>query len=589
MKSFVLNIFLASALLSAVGLAGCATDAPVAPDDGPPDYGCMVSIAEAESVNNVRSVETDGRAAVVKFMVRLSEVFDGDIEVNLGVNAGSVSIYNDANGTSYAMLPGDMYSFGTSVADKSVTIASGSVETEATLNIYWVDPQPGSITYLLPVCISSAVSGENGVATSGNPYYIVVRFDIPERPFVHPTYGRIPVLRISTGAGSYNANTIKKDVLIPASMTIEDPDGLYSSVAYETIDMEIKGRGNTTWGLDKKPYKLKLDKKKSLLGMPQSKHFVLLANQNDKTLLRNNVAFKLSEAAGMMWAPRWVPVEVYVDNSFRGQYMLTEHVRAEENRIEVDIAENGETEGGYLFCIDYKEQDQGTPGWLQLPKDSDGNNRMYFAFTSPETPTAQQINWAKNYVNKVQTEINKATTTPSGYCAALAEVIDVSSFIQYFFVQEITKNIDGNMRLSTPVALPRGGKLFFPCVWDFDLALGCTSYHSGEQAGANGTYSGWYVRNSKWLRVMFKNDEFCNRVKAEWNELYPKLLTLEAEFRSWAALINDAQKRNFTSSLWGTVNYANEVDNMLKFYTDRIAWMNTEINAGRHKYTGSLN
>ena len=533
----------------------------------------------------------DGSAVDVRFTVQLSEALTDDADINLTASASALALYNSDNGTSYAMIPAGSYSFkaGSSAANPKVTIASGSTSVEVTLDIDNFEPESYNAAYLLPICISAATYGDKTIAKSASPYYVVVQFDLPKPPFVHPTSGRIPVLRISTGAGSYNANTIKKDYHIPATMTIEDPDRLYSSIALETVETEIKGRGNTTWGFDKKPYKLKLGKKKNLLGMSHSKHFVLLANHNDKTLLRNNVAFKLSEVAGMMWAPRWVPVEVYIDNSFRGQYMLTEHVRAAEDRIEVDIAEAGEVEGGYLFCIDYKEQDQGTPGWLQLPKDSDGNNRMYFAFTEPEDPTSGQIAWAKNYVGRVQTEINKATTTSVGYCDALAGLIDVSSFIQYFFVQEITKNVDGNMRLSTPVALPRGGKLFFPCVWDFDLALGGSSYHSGEQAGANGTYSGWYVRNSKWLRVMFKNDEFCNRVKAEWIELYPKLAALETEVRAWAALIDDAQKRNFTSSLWGTVNYANEVNNMLKFYIDRVGWMNTEINAGRHKYTGTLN
>ena len=58
--------------------------------------------------------------------------------------------------------------------------------------------------------------------------------------------------------------------------------------------MRIKGRGNATWTYHKKPYKIKLDKKASILGMEEAKDWVLLANYCDKTLLRTAIAFKLS-------------------------------------------------------------------------------------------------------------------------------------------------------------------------------------------------------------------------------------------------------------------------------------------------------
>ncbi|MDR1727549.1 MAG: CotH kinase family protein [Acidobacteriota bacterium] len=66
----------------------------------------------------------------------------------------------------------------------------------------------------------------------------------------------------------------------------------------------VKGRGNFTWTLDKKPYSLKLETKASLLGMSSHKRYVLLANHLDKSLLRTEAAFRMGEMFdGMDWTP----------------------------------------------------------------------------------------------------------------------------------------------------------------------------------------------------------------------------------------------------------------------------------------------
>ena len=73
--------------------------------------------------------------------------------------------------------------------------------------------------------------------------------------------------------------------------------------------LQIRGRGNSTWGMPKKPYRLKLTDKQSLLGMPSSRDWVLLANYSDKTLLRNALALDLGAKLGMAWTPRSAFVE----------------------------------------------------------------------------------------------------------------------------------------------------------------------------------------------------------------------------------------------------------------------------------------
>jgi spore coat protein CotH len=414
--------------------------------------------------------------------------------------------------------------------------------------------------------------------------------DNPDAPDYPET---IAVLRISTGVG---IPTSKEDY-IPATLTIEDPGLFYGDVASETVDTEIRGRGNTTWGMPKKPFKLKLDKKKRLLGMSDNRHWTLLANYSDKSLLRNSLAFKISELAGMEWAVRWEPVEVYIDDKYQGLYTLTEQVRTGDGRIEMDVVGAGDDSGdaltgGYLFCIDEKDLNEQTK--VGFWHNNASGSWFPVAFDEPEDPTARQIAYAKSMFKEVEDAIYHKSF------AEFSKVIDVESVIDYFFVQELAKNPDGNMRLSTYVAKPRGGKLYFPCVWDFDISFGNCDYAPTSQGGEGGegggwNPEGWLIRDAVWIRQMLRNKEFCDLVVERWNELRPLLDGLEGQIREWAAVMDDAQKRNFQQwnilgvYVWPNWNatsrktYTAEVDFLVDFIKRRVEWLDREINDGRHR------
>jgi len=138
----------------------------------------------------------------------------------------------------------------------------------------------------------------------------------------------LPLLRLSTTSG---ADVTSKEVYVPGSYILRDEHGqeLLSGAT------EIKGRGNFTWTLPKKPYHIKLAASTSLLGMPANRHWVLLANYVDKTLLRNDVTFQLSRWVGMEYTPRSRFVDVEVNGIYQGVYQLTEHVRIAPDRVNI--------------------------------------------------------------------------------------------------------------------------------------------------------------------------------------------------------------------------------------------------------------
>lgn len=103
-----------------------------------------------------------------------------------------------------------------------------------------------------------------------------------------------------------------------STFTIEDIDSYYSDQVSFTGTGGTRGRGNSTWNMDKKPYRIKLDEKATLLGMSNDKDWALLANHTDKTLLRNITAFELSRIVGMKWTPGSLSIDLYMNDQYQG-------------------------------------------------------------------------------------------------------------------------------------------------------------------------------------------------------------------------------------------------------------------------------
>src|SRR5690606_15429476 len=138
---------------------------------------------------------------------------------------------------------------------------------------------------------------------------------LPE-DFPEGTAETLPELSISTDGG---APVVSKDDYINATFSLSG-----ENLVTTEGNLEIRGRGNSTWSWPKKPYKLKLEDSEPLLGMPKSKHWVLLANYADKTLMRNDIAFMFGKSIGMEYTPRAKYAEVTMNDAYQGVYQLVE-------------------------------------------------------------------------------------------------------------------------------------------------------------------------------------------------------------------------------------------------------------------------
>ena len=313
---------------------------------------------------------------------------------------------------------------------------------------------------------------------------------------------------------------------VPAGYQSEYSDKAFAETTSTTYEMDyIRGRGNSTWMADKRPYKIKLAKKADLLGMGKNKHWVLLANRYDNSLLRNKITYWMGEKLGMPFTPQCEFVDVFMNGEYLGCYYLCEQIRVGESRVEINDLEDDSTPGdgttatqepeitgGYLLGISPYPDD-----WKNYPEQMFSTSRgKRFSIESPEfdnhTPEAQQAqyNYIKDYVQKTEDAIyGEGFKDEDG--VSWEEYLDKESTFQYYWMQEVSMNGDAFASTSTYMYKPRGGKLCFGPIWDFDyVAWGDLMYDDPPQI------DGFSQAGNFWFQRMLKNEDFAAELQAAY-------------------------------------------------------------------------
>lgn len=383
----------------------------------------------------------------------------------------------------------------------------------------------------------------------------------------------IPKIHIATDR---HAPVVSKEDYVKGTIRIEDPGKWFSDVDVLEATMRIRGRGNSTWGMPKKPYRIKLDSKESILGISKDKDWVLLANYSDKTLLRNITAMRISRILGMKWTPEMISAEVWLNDEYQGVYTFTEHKKVSKNRVNIEVVKETDNSdeavtGGYYLEI---EEAMDEPVCFKTGKN------VPVMFHDPENPTAEQQAYVKEWFSLFERALDDI-----GKAGGLKydDYIDVDSFVNYYIIQELTLNPDGNVRKSTFVTKERDSKLEMYHVWDFDITLGNCNYFQ-DDAGRRM----WLIRGCVWYNQLFRDPVFVAKVKSRWNEVYPELKTIPDFVQEERKLLVGAEDRNFErwrilgQYVWPNYawfqTYDEEIKFLLDFYYDRLEWLNDEIN-----------
>ncbi|MDR2019247.1 MAG: CotH kinase family protein [Treponema sp.] len=426
----------------------------------------------------------------------------------------------------------------------------------------------------------------------------------------------LPVIKIDTDGQSIPV----REEYTPGSITSKHIFDWIEGVRFVLYDAdgkkllegetEMKGRGNSTWNLEKKPYNLKLRSKASVLGMPSHKRWALLANHYDRSLLRTEVAIKLGEIFNnMAWRPHAEAVAFFMNGTYQGAYQIIENIKIDENRVDIDDISADNPGGGYILEIDQRKGEDfnftTTNGVVFCSSDPDdvledvitSENRTVFAKIQADVQAAEDALYGSDF-----------TDSETGY----RNYLDVDSFIDWYLVNEITKNPDAIFYSSVYIYYDPVKKLYcMGPIWDFDISLGNAS--GGPSSSYSSSYSGFYVKNayntggsydysswpwtqlpqkqSNWLYRLFQDPWFVSQVKSRWNAKKADLAGFATYIDQRAAYLENAQKVNFQK--WNILNsnfgygvlasgsattYAAQVEYVKNFLAQRVSWLDTAIN-----------
>ncbi len=390
----------------------------------------------------------------------------------------------------------------------------------------------------------------------------------------------------------------------------------------------IKLRGNSTSLYEKKPYRIKFDKKQNVFGLGKAKSWVLLANYLDPAAIRNDVAYAFGARLSTMTAktsgfqvyvPRMRPVEVYLNGTYMGLYDLGDHVQADSTRIAID--ESGEEfdevtgeqlhpEGNVGYYLEIEDssrvleeyEKEGAAYFIINHSGGYSKDQLYVQVKVPEVPSKEQLTYITDYLQNVNDLIRNQDER-------VWEYIDIDGFVDWYLINETFKNTDSNFLSSVKMFKDKDGKLYMGPAWDFDLGSGAVAYSDIDDP------TGWRTRDterSDWYENLFQMDTFVTAVEKRWTDLHEEGI-IDQIFNDIDGLrgyLNDAANDNFAKwhdsyvsavgvTGWLVVpdiqtsvdNWETQVQYLRNYMQGRIAWMDEQFgyaSASGKTLTGSV-
>lgn len=409
----------------------------------------------------------------------------------------------------------------------------------------------------------------------------------------------MPDMYIELSDGSGNTvpiDSVTRETYVNSTISITNTDEDYE---FDSLKAEFKGRGNGSWTdvpYNKKGYKIKFDKKQSLFGREANKHWVIIAclNFNDVTLCRNYLAYNMANEVfdGIEYTTPAYWINVYINGEYRGVYVLCEHVRVGEGRVDIQ-SDYGVDDTGYL--IEYDAYASGQEGIDYFRVDG-GLLKYPFTVHSPDPEDYEteggisraqymkQVSYIKNYVTKV------VTAALSGDYNTFSSLADSQSFVDMYILHELFKNADTGYSSFYLYKKP-GGKLYAGPAWDFDATTN-TAYDRGDRSPEGiyvaGTGTGSALQASAHTAselyiALYKNNDFKRELKARWKVLSPAITAFldkklnDDFYEEYKAMMGKNFVRWEGNTQTGAENkWVSDVKELKKWLSDRIAWLDNE-------------
>ena len=358
---------------------------------------------------------------------------------------------------------------------------------------------------------------------------------------------------------------------------------------------EFAVRGNTTASKIKKPYKIKFKKARRPFGLPEDKTWILLANFQDRTLVRNQIAYNIGAGLdGLKWTPRGTFVELYLNGTYKGSYQLSESIKIDKNRINISPTK------GIVVEIDKHYEDEGIPGFF-------GDHQIPYAFKDPdERKTGKEADEGitDDKIAGMESRIMAFEKVLYGSNfddpeEGWQKYLDIDSAVDFYLAKEFTKENDSDFYRSTFFYIPDytspSSKFVMGPIWDFDRSAGAKP-DAVETRTTIASPKGWWLRGNgsqhhsttrtHWYVQLFKDPVFVDAVKKRWAEKRGFLKDIaDHGVEREAAKVGPAagnDRRMFGAIDSGRLaaratTYEGEIAYLKDWYQKRFAWMDSKL------------
>jgi hypothetical protein len=371
----------------------------------------------------------------------------------------------------------------------------------------------------------------------------------------------LPIIKINT----HNRRAVtSKEHYIDADIEIIDPNNSANNLPKTGV--EIRGRGNSTWEANKKPYRIRFLEKTSLFGYEKARSWVLLANNQDTTLILNTTAFELGKRIGFPFANHCTHVELILNGSYSGSYVVTEQIQVGRGRVEI------ENDGSFLVKLDahYDEDPKFLTTILKMP----------VMIKHPEDLADDSgYDFVKTAINELEAALFSDTFPNNDY----RELIDMGNFIDFIIINEITRNID--LQFPHSVYLYRDGgddtRIKPGPLWDFDVGFDYDNKGGVYFNDAGGMFCNTMFRDGPgkvFFNRFFEDPYFRARYKERWDRHYADFAGMESFIDQTAAKLEKSRLTDRKVWWWKKGDPQGEIERLKDWWRRRIEYLNTEIN-----------
>lgn len=371
---------------------------------------------------------------------------------------------------------------------------------------------------------------------------VIVLFAVGAMAQEHKRLTNLPHLYVNTFTGN---PIVSKTEQVWARMWLVDEQDVVTF--YDSIS--IRGRGNSTWNMAKKPYRIKLLEKAKLLGNSRAnaKKWTLLANHGDKTMMRNALASYIGDLCGQPFTPAAKFVDLTLNGEYQGCYQLSDQIDIRKKRVNIaeqdyPLTATSDITGGYLVEADgFKDFTNGVNGW-RTPK----GVPMTVHYPDDEEIASSQLNYIRQFVNNFENRLfaSNYADAEKGYRA----YVDSTTLISWYLASEITANPDYIWSMYY-YKQRNDDHLYFGPLWDYDIAFNNDNRLTGQDPTHNLMAKVAFTNNGleKWIDRLWSDEWFQRAVYNSYVGLYAQDLETKLlnKIDSLNTLLQKSQELNY--------------------------------------------